>query len=57
MKEPAKIILYDKIGRAAGPNTVAKYIQRLIDGVNSAIPFFIEIRKVLKKNLYITHGA
>lgn len=41
INEPAKIILYDKIGRAAGPNTVAKYIQRRIEGVSSAIPYII----------------
>lgn len=39
MNEPAKIMLYERIGSAAGPNTVAKYTQRRIDGVSSATPY------------------
>lgn len=39
INEPAKIILYERIGSAAGPKTVAKYTQRRIDGVNSATPY------------------
>lgn len=38
MNDPAKIMLYERIGSAAGPNTVAKYTQRRIDGVSSATP-------------------
>lgn len=41
INEPAKIILYERIGSAAGPKTVAKYTQRRIDGVNSATPYRI----------------
>lgn len=39
MNDPAKIMLYERIGSAAGPNTVAKYTQRRIDGVSSATPY------------------
>lgn len=39
MNEPAKIMLYERMGRAAGPNTVAKYTQRRMDGVSSATPY------------------
>lgn len=40
INEPANIMLYERIGNAAGPNTVAKYTQRRIDGVSSATPYW-----------------
>lgn len=46
INEPAKIMLYERMGSAAGPNTVAKYTQRRIDGVSSATPYRRKKQKI-----------
>lgn len=49
INEPAKIMLYERMGSAAGPNTVAKYTQRRIDGVSSATPYRREKKKQMEQ--------